>query len=215
MWDLDYKESWARKNWCFWTLESPLDCKGIQPVHPKGISPEYSLKELMLKLKLQCFGHLIWRTDSLKKTLMLGKTGGRRRRGWQRMRWLDGITDLMDMYLVAQSCLTLCDPIDYSLPGFSVLGDSPGKNTGVGCHALLQGIFPTQRSNPGLPQCRWILYHLKHQGSPVSLSKLQETVKDREAWRAAVHGVTESQAQLSHQKTSPRLNTTPVLPNKF
>ena len=68
--------------------------------------------------------------------------------------------------LVAQSCLTLCNPMDYSPPGSSVLGDSPGKNTGVGCHSLLQGIFPTQGSNPGLPHCRRILYWLSHQGSP-------------------------------------------------
>ena len=103
MWELDHKESWVPKSWCFWTvvlektLENPLDCKEIQPVHPKEISPEYSLEGLMLKR--QYFGHLMWRTDSLEKTMMLGKTEGRRRRGWQRMRWLDGITDLMDMSL--------------------------------------------------------------------------------------------------------------------
>ena len=81
------------------TLESPLDCKEIQPVHPKGASPGCSLEGLMLRLKLQYFGHLMRRVDSLEKTLMLGGIGGRRRRGQQRMRWLDGITDSMDMGL--------------------------------------------------------------------------------------------------------------------
>ena len=121
------------------TLESPLDCKEIQPVHPKEISPEYSLEGLMLKLKLQYFGHLLWRVDSFEKTLMLGKIEGRRRRGQQRMRWLNAITDWMDMHL----------------------------------------------------------------------SKLQELVMDREAWRAAVHGVTQSQPQLRLKWTeslSPELN---------
>ena len=94
MWELDHEVSWVLKNWCFWTVvmektsESPLDCKEIL----KEISPEYSLEELMLKLKLWSFDHLIWRTDSWEKTLMLGKIEGRRRREWQRMRWLDGIT---------------------------------------------------------------------------------------------------------------------------
>ena len=68
--------------------------------------------------------------------------------------------------LVTQSCLTFCDPIDYSPPGSSVHGDSPGNNTGLGCHALLQGSFSTQGSNSGLPHCRRILYHLSHQGNP-------------------------------------------------
>ena len=105
MWKLDYKESWAPKNWCFWTvvlektLESPLDSKEIQPFILKEISPEYSLEGLMLKLKLQYFGHLMQITDSFEKTLMLGMIEGRRSRGWQRMRWLDGITDSMDMNL--------------------------------------------------------------------------------------------------------------------
>ena len=112
MWELYCKVSWALKNWCFWTvvlekiLESPLDCKEIKSVNPKRhqsilkeISPEYSLEGLMLKLKLQYFGHLMWGTDSLEKTLMLEKITGGRRRGRQRLRWLDGITDSMDMNL--------------------------------------------------------------------------------------------------------------------
>ena len=81
------------------TLESPLDCKEIQPVILKEISPGCSLEGLMLKMKLQYFGHLMRRADSLEKTLMLGKIEGRRRRGRQRRRWLDGITNSMDMSL--------------------------------------------------------------------------------------------------------------------
>ena len=81
------------------TLESPLDCKEIHQSILKEISPGCSLEGLMLKLKLQYFGHLMWRADSFEKTLMLGKIEGRRRRGQQRMRWLDGITDSMGMSL--------------------------------------------------------------------------------------------------------------------
>ena len=103
MWELDLKERWALNNWFFWTvllktLESLLDNRWNQSIL-KEISPEYSLEGLMLKLKLQYFGHLMWRTDSLERTQMLGKIEGRRIRRQQRMRWLDGITDLMDMCL--------------------------------------------------------------------------------------------------------------------
>jgi len=107
-WTIKKSECW-RINWCFWTvvldktLESPLDCKETarrsnQSIL-KEIRPEYSLEVLMLKLKLQYFSHLMRRTDSFEKTLMLGKIEGGRRRVWQRLRWLDGITDLMDMSL--------------------------------------------------------------------------------------------------------------------
>ena len=105
MWKLDYKESWGLKNWCFWTvvlektLENPLACKEIQPVNPKEIRPSYSLEGLLLKLKPQYLGYLMQRVHSFEKTLMLGKIEGRKRRGQQRMRWLDGITDSMDMDL--------------------------------------------------------------------------------------------------------------------
>ena len=104
MWELDHKEGWGWKNWCFPTLvlekilESPLDCKEIKPVNPKEIKPENSLEGLTLKLKLQYFDYLMQQADSLEKTLMLGKIEGRRRRGQERMRWLDGITDSMDIY---------------------------------------------------------------------------------------------------------------------
>ena len=104
MWELDCEVGWEPKNWCFWTvvlektLECPLDFKEIQPAL-KEIIPEYSLEGLLLKLKLQYFGHLMRRADSFEKTLMLGKIEGRSRRGRQRMRWLDGITDSMGMGL--------------------------------------------------------------------------------------------------------------------
>ena len=108
MWEMDYKESWALKNWCFWTVvleKSPTPLRVLWTARRpnqsilKEISPEHSLEGLMLKLKLQYFDHLMRRTNSLEKTLVLGKIEGRRRRGWQRMRWLDDITNSMNMSL--------------------------------------------------------------------------------------------------------------------
>ena len=103
MWELDYKEGWATKNWCFWTvvlerlLTVPWTTRRSNLSILKEINPEYSLEGLMLKL--QYFGHLIGRANSLEKTLMVGQVEGMRRRGWQWMRWLNGITDSMDMSL--------------------------------------------------------------------------------------------------------------------
>ena len=105
MWELDHKGSCVPKNWWFWTvvwrrlLRVPWTAGRSNQSILKEISPEYSLEGLMLKLKLQYFVHLMWRTDSLEKTLLLGKIEGRRRREWQRMRWLNDIIDSMDMSL--------------------------------------------------------------------------------------------------------------------
>ena len=104
MWEWDHKESWVPKNWCFWTvvmektLESPLDCKEIQPVHLKGDQSWVFIGRTYVEAETPILGHLMQKTDSLEKTLMLGKIKGRRR-GWQRMRWLDGITDWINMSL--------------------------------------------------------------------------------------------------------------------
>ena len=105
MWELDCKEGWAPKNWCFWTvvlqktLESPLDIKEIKPVNPKGNQPWTFTERTDAEAETPVLCHLMPRANSLEKTLMLGKIEGRRRRGWQRMRWLHGITDSMDMSL--------------------------------------------------------------------------------------------------------------------
>ena len=106
MWESEYKENWAPKTWYFWTvvfekiLESLLDCKEIQPVNPEGNQSWISIGRTGVEAETpQYSGHLTWRTDSLEKALMLGKIEGRRRRGWQRMKWLDGITESMDLSL--------------------------------------------------------------------------------------------------------------------
>ena len=105
LWEMDHKEGRAPKNWCLWTMvlektpESTLDNKRSNQSILRDITPEYLLEGLMLKLKLQYFGHMMWTANSLEKSLMLGKIDSRRRRQWQRMRWLDGITDAMDMNL--------------------------------------------------------------------------------------------------------------------
>ena len=105
MWKLDCEEGWAPKNWCFWTvvlektLEVPWTARRSNQSILKEINPGISLEGMMLKLKLQYFGHLMQRAALLEKTLMLGGIGGRRRRGRQRIRWVDGITDLMDLSL--------------------------------------------------------------------------------------------------------------------
>ena len=105
MWELDCEESWVLKNWCFWTvvlektLESPLDCKEIQSVHSKGDQPWVFTGRTNVEAETPIFGHLMWRADSFEEILTLGKIEGSRRRGRQSIRWLDGITDSIDMGL--------------------------------------------------------------------------------------------------------------------
>ena len=102
MWELDHEEGWVLKNWCVWTVcwRRLLTCKESKPGNPKGNQPWIFMEGLMLKLNLQYFVHLMQRSDPLEKTLMQGKTEGRRKRGLQRMSWLDGITGSMEMSLI-------------------------------------------------------------------------------------------------------------------
>ena len=112
---VNYEKNWASKNWCFWTvvlgktLESPLDCKEIQPVHPKRNQSWVFIGRTDVEAETPIFGHLMWRTDSFEKTLMMGNIEGGRRRGQQRMRWLDAITNSMGVG-DGQGGLACCSP---------------------------------------------------------------------------------------------------------
>ena len=202
------KKSWAQKNWCFWTvvlgkiLESPLDCKEIQPVHPRGNQSWCSLEGLILKLKLQYFGHLMRRADSLEKTLMLGKSEGRRRRGRQRMRWLDAITDSMDMGLGELRELACCD--SWGCKESDTTERLNWTSTRASWMAQWVKNLPATQETQVIQV--WFL------GQEDRLEKematyfniLAEKSMDREVWWATVQSVAKSQTRLSDQ-VLPRL----------
>ena len=150
IWELDCEESWVPKNWCFWTvvlklLRVPWTARRSNQSILKEISSGISLEGMMLKLKPQYFGHLMRRVDSLEKTLMLGGIGGKRRRGRQRMRWLDGITDSMDMSLSelrgvgdGQGGLACCDSWGRKESDTTErLNWTEQLIKGIGCHNLI------------------------------------------------------------------------------
>ena len=186
------------------TLESPLDSKEIKPVNPIGNQSWIFIG------RTDAEAPIFWSSDAkswlIGKDPDAGKDWGQEEKvsedemvGWHC--WLNG--HLLNS--VGQSCLTLCDPTDCSPSGPLCQWASSGKNTGVGCHALLQGIFPTQGSNSGVPHFRRILHCLSHQRSPsmdMNLGELQDAVRDLEAFCAAVHGVAKSQIQLGGWTTT-------------
>ena len=153
IWELDYKESWVPKNWCFWTvvlektLESPLDCKEIQQSILKEISPDRSLEGRMLKLKRQYFGHLMQRTDSFEKTVMLGKIEGGTRRGQQRLRWLDGITNSVTwVWVNSRSWWWTGRPVVLQSMGFQRIGHDWVTELILICTWLFSHLFPSSLS---------------------------------------------------------------------
>ena len=163
-WTIKKAEHWrigAFELWCWRRLlRVPWTPRRSNRSILKEINPEYSLKGLMLKLKLQYSGHLMWRTDSVEKTMMLGKTEGGRRRGLQRMRWLGSVTDSMDM-----SLSKLWELVIDRETWCAAIHEVTKSQTQLSGHFLLQEIFPTQGSNSGLPHCRQTLYRLSHQWS--------------------------------------------------